>query len=217
MDGENTTPAPAQPGTTPQTPAHHNHHTMTLFHHQPHQHQPRNVNVLHEAEKAAGGFNQKVAVGMTGVFQAMPTFWVIIIWITLWIVGNATIWSFDKLPWPLLLCLASVPQLPLMVVIMVGQGLLGRKQELQADEQFRTTMSTYHDIEQIMQHLSAQDGELLRHAKLLIHLLEKNGISLEQLGAEAGNTSHLEAYTEKFSENAAPATPVVAEGEKKDN
>ena len=83
MDGENTTPTPAQPGTTPQTPAHHNHHTMTLFHHQPHQHQPRNVNALHEAEKAAGGFNQKVAVGMTGVFQAMPTFWVIIIWITL--------------------------------------------------------------------------------------------------------------------------------------
>lgn len=209
MDGENTISAPAQPGTTPQTPAHRNHHTMTLFHHEPHQHQPRNVNVLHEAEKAAGGFNQKVAVGMTGVFQAMPTFWVIILWITLWIVGNATIWSFDKLPWPLLLCLASVPQLPLMVVIMVGQGLLGRKQELQADEQFNTTMSTYHDIEQIMQHLSAQDGELLRHAKLLIHLLEKSGVSLEQLGAEAGNTSHLEAYTEKLSSDATPAPAAV--------
>jgi uncharacterized membrane protein len=211
MHGENAASTSVQPEIIPQMPEHRHHHTMTLFHHEPRQHQPRNVNVLHEAEKAAGGFNQKIAVGMTSVFQAMPTFWIIIAWIVLWIIGNATIWSFDKLPWPLLLCLASVPQLPLMIVIMVGQGLLGRKQELQADEQFRTTMSTYHDIEQIMQHLSAQDGELLRQAKMLIHLLEKNGISLEQLGTE-GNTSHLEIYTEKFSSNTAPESSASSEG-----
>lgn len=81
----------------------------------------------------------------------------------------------------------------------VGPSVLGEHAELQADEQFRTTMSTYHDIEQIMQHLSAQDAELLRHAKMLINLLEKNGISLQQLEAEVGNTSHLEAYIEKPS------------------
>jgi hypothetical protein len=74
-------------------------------------------------------------------------------------------------------------------------------------------MSTYHDIEQIMQHLSAQDAELLRHARMLIHLLEKNGISLQQLEAEVGDTSHLETYTEKLSSNT-PATPAPAEGEK---
>ena len=41
-----------------------------------------------------------------------------------------------------------------MIVIMVGQGLLGRQQELQAEEQFKTTITSYHDIEQIMEHLS---------------------------------------------------------------
>ena len=194
-----------------QKPTHPHRLTGTLFHHEPHQHQPRNINQIHEQEKASGGFNQKVAVGMTGVFQAMPTFWVIIAWIVLWIIGNATIWSFDKLPWPLLLCLASVPQLPLMIVIMVGQGLLGRKQELQADEQFRTTMSTYHDIEQIMQHLVAQDTELLRHAHMLEHLLEKNGISLQQLIAE-GNTSRLDTYLQAQPAVAAPA-PTATENE----
>jgi NADH pyrophosphatase NudC (nudix superfamily) len=70
-------------------------------------------------------------------------------------------------------------------------SVLSRHVKLQADEQFNTTMSTYHDIEQIMQHLSAQDAELLRHAKMLIHLLEKNGISLQQLEAEGATTSHL--------------------------
>jgi len=194
-----------------------------LFQHNPFPHKPRNVNLVHEAEKKEAGFNQKIAIGMTNLFQSMWTFWAILAWIVLWIVLNMLPFAWDRLPWPLLLCLASVPQLPLMIVIMVGQGLLGRKQELQSDEQYNTTMKTYHDIEEIMQHLSAQDAELLRHAKMLVHLLEKNGISLQQLEVEAGNTSHpeaevdnnshLEAYIEKFSTNA-PAIPAPAEGEK---
>ncbi|HVB74707.1 MAG TPA: DUF1003 domain-containing protein [Ktedonobacteraceae bacterium] len=155
--------------------------TEKLYKHTPYPHVPKNVNAIHEAEKAAGNFNQKIAVGLTSVFQAMPTFWLIIAWIVLWIAANATIVHFDPLPWPLLLCLASVPQLPLMIVIMVGQGLLGRKQELQSEEQYNTTMKTYHDIEEIMQHLVAQDAELLRHTKMLIHLLSAAGITPEQL------------------------------------
>lgn len=205
MQGE-TNPTTAPTEATPQTPIHKHHHTVTLFHHEAHQHEPRNINLIHEAEKAAGGFNQKVAVGLTSVFQAMPTFWLIIAWIVLWIVANATIVRFDPLPWPLLLCLASVPQLPLMIVIMVGQGLLGRKQELQADEQFNTTMSTYHDIEQIMQHLSAQDAELLRHAQMLIRLLEKNGITL----TETTSTTHLDTFAQPA---ATPTTPDPATSE----
>ena len=99
----------------------------------------------------------------------------------LWIVANATIVRFDPLPWPLLLALASVPQLPLMIVIMVGQGLLGRKQELQSEEQYNTTMKTYHDIEQVLQHLSAQDDELLKQSHMLLHLLAASGVPPEQL------------------------------------
>lgn len=151
----------------------------SLFHPTLHAHRPRNINLIFEAEKAAGNFNQKVAVGLTQVFQAMPTFWLIMAWIVLWILANATIVHFDPLPWPLLLALASVPQLPLMIVIMVGQGLLGRKQELQAAEQYETTMKTYHDIEQIMKHLSSQDEELLRQTQMIMHLMQANGIALE--------------------------------------
>jgi uncharacterized membrane protein len=167
-------------------------HTSILFHSKPYPHQPHNVNLLIEAEKAASNFNQKVAIGMTKLFSAMPTFWLITGWIVLWIVANATIVHFDPMPWPLLLCLASVPQLPLMIVIMVGQGLLGRQQELQADEQFKTTITSYHDIEQIMEHLSAQDDELLKQTSMLIHLLKASGIPLEQVVSvqEDGNTTN---------------------------
>lgn len=64
-----------------------------------------------------------------------------------------------------------------------------------------------------MLHLCAQDAELLRHAKMLMHLLEKNGISLQQLEAEVGSTSHLEAYIGKPATDA-PATPAPTEGER---
>lgn len=214
MQGETTTST--QPETTQGNQPQRLHRPNTsLFHHSPHQHQPRNINLIHEAEKAAAGFNQRVAVHMTQVFQSMITFWVILIWIVSWILLNFLPFAWDRLPWPLLLCLASVPQLPLMIVIMVGQGLLGRKQELQSDEQFRTTMSTYHDIEEIMKHLSAQDAELLRHAHLLIHLLEKNGITLQQLNAEGALTSHL---VDPDAPGPKPdSAPVVAESQNPDN
>jgi len=182
------------------------HHRRILFQHTAAtQRPPRNVNLVFEAEKAAASFNKKVAIGMTTVFQAMPTFWLIIGWIVLWIAANATIVHFDPLPWPLLLTLASVPQLPLMIVIMVGQGLLGRKQELQSEEQFNTTMKTYHDIEQIMEHLSAQDTELLKQSHMLFHMLKASGIVPEDLLAEI-NTGVL-ANTANNINNANTTTP----------
>lgn len=156
------------------------HQGHTLFHYNLHPHHPQNVNLLFEAEKAAGSVNQKVAVWMTKLFQAMPTFWAIMAWIILWIIANATIVRFDPLPWPLLLALASVPQLPLMIVIMVGQGLLGKRQELQATEQYNTTIKTYHDIEEVMNHLKAQDEEIIRQTHMIMHLLQANGIPPEQ-------------------------------------
>ncbi len=167
-DGNTTTEQPAP------------HAERQLFIHTPHRHETRNVNLVHEAELAVGNFNQKVAVRLTTIFQAMPTFWAIVAWFVLWIGANATIAHFDPLPWPLLLTLASIPQLPLMVVIMVGQGLLGRKQELQSEEQFNTTQNTYNDIKQVMQHLSAQDDELVKQTRMLIALMEAAGVGTNQ-------------------------------------
>ena len=171
-----------------------------LFRHEPHQHQPRNVNLLMEAEQATAGFNTKLAVALT---QGTGTMWTAYIFALLALIG-----LFGLLGWlnPFVFLLTTwisqqFLQLVLLPVILVGQNVLSHKAELQADEQYHTTMSTYHDIEQIMQHLSAQDTELLRQAKMLMYLLEKNGISLEQLEAEVGKSSKLEAYTEKLSPN----------------
>src|SRR6266700_93981 len=206
---EEITPAYVGAEAIPQTPAYPQHHTRVLFHNEPHQHQPRNVNLVHEAEKAASGFNQKLAIGLT---KAVGTMICAYIFAVLAIIGypgfhaTATQW----VQW----ISQTFIQLVMLSVIMVGQGILGRQQELQADEQFRTTMSTYHDIEQIMQHLSAQDAELLRQAKMLIHLLEKNGISLQQLETEGASISHLvDGFAQPQVATNVLATSVATESE----
>jgi hypothetical protein len=65
-----------------------------------------------------------------------------------------------------------------------------------------------------MQHLCAQDSELLRHAKMLEHLLEKNGITLQQLLAEGTATSHLDPFVQPQAVVSASTTPTPAESEK---
>ena len=212
MQGE-TPAASVKTGIVPQTQAHSHHYTSKLFHHEPHQHQPRNVNTLQEAEKASAGFNTRLAVVLT---RYTGTMWTAYIFTVLAIIG-----LFGLLGWlnPFVFLLATwvsqqFLQLVLLPVIMVGQNVLGRKTELQADEQFHTTMSTYHDIEQIMQHLSAQDTELLRQAKMLIHLLEKNGISLQQLETEGATITHLDSFVQPYSAEGVPATLASTEGEK---
>ena len=51
-------------------------------------------------------------------------------------------------------------QLVLLPVIMVGQNVLGRKSELQAEEAYATTMKTYADIEAMMKHFNEVDEKI---------------------------------------------------------
>lgn len=207
MQGENTTSTSAQTETTSQIQAQPHHRTHVLFRHEPHPHIPQKVTIA-KAEQALTGFNMKIAVAITNGLGTMVCAYIFAI---LAIIGFP---GFGATPTQYVQWLSQTfIQLVALSVLAVGQQVLSKHGELMAEEQFHTTMSTYHDIEQIMQHLSAQDAELLRQAKMLVHLLEKNGISLQQLEAEVGNASHLEAYTEKLSTNA-PSTSAPAEGEK---
>jgi len=219
MQGETTsdsveTEIVPQTQTQAQAQAHPHHHTSALFDHEHHPYQPRNVNLLHEAEQKAAGVNTRIAVALT---KSVGTMWTAYTFMLLAIIGLAAILGLLTPIVALLVVWISQTflQLVLLPVIMVGQNVLGRKAELQADEQFNTTMNGYNDIEHIMQHLSAQDAELLRHTRMLIHLLEKNGISLQQLEAEVTSISHLgDGFAQSQSATDVPATSAPAESEK---
>jgi hypothetical protein len=159
------------------------HHTLqltSLFQHNPFPHKPHNVNEQHKAEQEASGVNTRIAVRLT---KSVGTMWTAYSFAVLAIIGLLAIIGW--LPPVVALLVAWLSQTFLQLVFLpilsVGQNVLGRHAELMAEEQFNTTMNSYHAIEEIMQHLSAQDAELLKHTKMLIHLLSAAGINPEQL------------------------------------
>ena len=173
MQEENTS-APVSPKTQL------THQLTSLFQHTPFLHKPRNVNMQHKAEQEASGVNMRIAVGLT---KSVGTMWTAYSFAVLAIVGLLAILGVLPPLVALLVVWASQTfiQLVMLPILSVGQNVLGRHAELMAEEQFKTTMNTYHSIEEIMQHLSAQDAELLRQTKMLIHLLNAAGVTPEQL------------------------------------
>lgn len=147
---------------------------MKLFEHKPHLHKPRNINETHRQEQQ--GFNGKLAVLITRSFGSMPSFYILIAWMIGWIaLASFGIWNFkyDPYPFTFLLFLSNLVQLWALPVLSVGQNVLSRKAELQADEQFDTTKKTFEDILQIMQHLDKQDEELVKQTSMLHDILNK--------------------------------------------
>ena len=183
MQEEKTTTTPAGAVTTLPMQAHPHRHTMALFHHEPHQHQPRNVNDVQKAELQ--GFNTRLAVWLTRNVGTMACAYLFAVIGIAGLIGAFT----DNAS--LVLIFGSISsyflQLVLLPVILVGGNVLNRHQELQAEETFQTSQHSFHDIEQIMQHLSAQDAELLKQTHMIIHLLKASGIPLEQVTAIQNN------------------------------
>jgi len=171
---EEKTSAPVSPKT------HHSLQLTSLFQHTLLLHKPRNVNVQHKEEQEASGVNTRIAVGLT---KSVGTMWTAYSFAVLALVGLLAILGWLPPIVALLVVWASQTfiQLVMLPILSVGQNVLGRHAELLADEQFNTTMNSYHAIGEIMQHLSAQDAELLKHTRMLIHLLNAAGITMEQL------------------------------------
>ena len=71
MQGETTSDS-VKAESVPQTRGHPHHHTSALFDHEHQPYQPRNVNLLHEAEQKAAGVNTRIAVVLT---KSAGTMW----------------------------------------------------------------------------------------------------------------------------------------------
>jgi hypothetical protein len=150
---------------------------MSLYKHQPHLHTPRNVNHAHKEEQANAGLNQRIAVAIT---KMTGTMFCAYIFALLALLGFPALSVFFSPLVAVYIVWVSQTfiQLCMLPILSVGQSVLGRKAELQAEEQYKTTIKTYHDIEQIMLHLSAQDETLIL---LQQHIEEQNKLILQLL------------------------------------
>ena len=136
----------------------------------PHDHRPRNVNHLHQAEHERSGINQRLAVAVTKGLSTMTAVWLVIAFMAVWIVFNSFgIWHFDPAPFALLLIIINLPQIASTPLVMVGQSVISRKQELQADEEFARTVQIYRDAETLI----LQCSELLDEVTSAKDMLDK--------------------------------------------
>lgn len=136
--------------------------------------QPKNVNELH---KKSLGLQDRIALTITAAVGTMYAVYLFAIFMAGWMLWQSHLANkpFDPYPFAFLLFLGNIIQLLLMPLIMVGQNIQGRHTEIRSDEEYKTTMTSYKDIESILKHLDRQDQELLKQSKNLEKLVnEKN-------------------------------------------
>lgn len=134
-------------------------------------HQPENANKKHKDQI---GMQDRIALLVTTAIGTMYAVYLFAIFMAGWMLWQTYFNGkpFDAYPFAFLLFLGNIVQLLLMPLIMVGQNLQARHSELRAEEEYQTTITSYHDIEHILKHLDAQDEELLKQSRLLEKLVK---------------------------------------------
>ncbi len=134
-------------------------------------HQPENVNLKHKSQL---GLQNKIALFITTAIGTMYAVYCFALFMAGWMIWQ-TFFShnpFDPYPFAFLLFLGNIVQLLLMPLIMVGQNIQGRHQEIRAEEEYKTTTTSYHDIEAILKHLNIQEKELSKQTKMIEELVK---------------------------------------------
>jgi uncharacterized membrane protein len=132
--------------------------------------EPQNINVKH---KSTLGMQDRIALIMTTGIGTMYAVYFFAVFMAGWMLWQTYFIHkpFDPFPFAFLLFLGNIVQLLLMPLIMVGQNIQGRHAEIRAEEEYKTTMTSYKDIEHILGRLDSQDQELLKQTKLLEDLV----------------------------------------------
>lgn len=135
-------------------------------------HQPINVNDEHEQHLSR---QDKIALYTTRAVGTMYAVYFFALFMAGWMLWQSYFLKqpFDPFPFAFLLFMGNIVQLLLMPLIMVGQNIQSRHAEIRADEEYKTTMTSYQAIETILNHLDAQDKELLKQTKILEELIKK--------------------------------------------
>lgn len=137
-----------------------------------HAHVPQNANTAHHAEQARASFNQQLAVALTRIVGTMACAYVFALLALFGFPALASVLN-PQIATYVQWTSQTFIQLTMLSVIMVGQAILGRKAEIQAEEQYQFVLKTYHDTEQLLLHLDAQDRELLKQTALLERAIQQ--------------------------------------------
>lgn len=134
-----------------------------IYIHESHPHQPQSVTLAdtHEHIKSRGGLNAAIAVTLT---RGVGSMWAAYIFVVLAVVGLfGVIGLLSPVSYTLVAWTSqTLIQLVMLPIIMVGQSVLGKHQELVTEETAKNTRALLHQIMQLAKHLTAQDEQLLK-------------------------------------------------------
>jgi uncharacterized membrane protein len=147
-----------------------------LFHRDRDRRKPVNPNDKHQSLLT---LQDKLAIAVTNALGTMLAVYVFVIFMAIWIITQFFVHPrpFDPYPFTFLICITSIAQMILMPLIMVGQNIQSRHTEHLSEEQYHTMLLAYEDIEHVLQHLTAQDKELIAQRKMLEQVLDKLGVA----------------------------------------
>ncbi len=86
------------------------------------------------------GFNGRLAVFITGKFGSMAAFYFLVIWMFGWMILATLGWGYfrrDQYPFTFLLFLSNLVQLFALPILAVGQQVLSRASDKQAEQTFK--------------------------------------------------------------------------------
>lgn len=154
-----------------------------LFQHTPHPHKARNVNAVHDQQM---NFGAKIA---DIVATSMGSWRFIIIQtaiVAVWIVANCWVLTHPFDPYPLILLnlVFSTQAAYASPLILMSQNRQAIKDRLMAEETYHNTIKEEEETRGVIDHLSAQDNELVRQTQELLKqttMLEQQATRIEKL------------------------------------
>lgn len=134
----------------------------------------KNLNELHKKHLSNV---DKLALFITQRVGTMGFFFIILLWTVLWLGWNMFApksLRFDPYPaFVLWLFISNLIQIHLMPLIMVGQNIQGRHEELRSEHDYETDRKAEKEIETILLHLEHQQHLMLEILKR-VEKLEQN-------------------------------------------
>jgi len=144
-----------------------------------HLHLPRNINEVHDKQMSMG---DKVADAVASFIGSWRFIIGQAVLMALWVVVNTLVFfhvlQFDQYPFVFLNLAMSAEAAFSAPIIMMSQNRQAVKDRLIADETHASALKDEEETRQVMEHLVAQDAELvkqtqelLRHTRLLLQLV----------------------------------------------
>jgi uncharacterized membrane protein len=111
-----------------------------------------------QARDEAVGRNDRIAAWLTGRLSSVWAFYLAVASQVVWIVlAQTRVQRFDRYPFPFMCFLSTLAQLLFMIIIMVGQDVLGRAGDRRSEQTFLDAEAILYECRRMKARLVAQD------------------------------------------------------------